>query len=82
MQGGLWSPGVTSYPLPPPGWICLGKRVFFSTLGAEAAQSSMQKTLSLASVQFSGTLPEAIDDNNNNIAIIKEICIDRNCFPD
>ena len=22
------------------------------------------------------------DDNNNNIAIIKEICIGRNCFPD
>lgn len=42
----------------------------------------MQKSISLASVQFSGTLPKATDDNNNNIAIIKEICIDRNCFPD
>lgn len=42
----------------------------------------MLRALSLASLQFSETLPEATDDNNNNIAIIKEICIDRNCFPD
>lgn len=66
-----------------PFWLELFREVSASLyLKPEDTQSPGAENHSLASLQLSGTLPEATDDNNNNIAIIKEICIDRNCFPD
>lgn len=62
---------------------CVGPTVAFpSGWSLKMLRDLVQKTISLASLQFSGTLPEATDGNNNNIAILKEICIGRNCFPD